>query len=79
MLFQFSERALTLVGCDSFVLAVIRLGVGGPPGKSWILPTRAVAEILKLLRATDEETLELSPGAARLRFQLGKVTLTVAK
>ena len=78
VLFQFSERALTLVGCDSLVLAVIRLGVGGPPGKSWILPTRAVAEILKLLRATDEETLELSLGAARLRFRLGKVTLTVA-
>ena len=78
VLFQFDEKALTLVGSDGVMLAVIRLGVRGPAGRSWIVPTRSVAELLKLLRATSAKTLSLTLGAARLRLQLDRVSLTLA-
>ncbi|MCR4277985.1 MAG: DNA polymerase III subunit beta [Candidatus Berkelbacteria bacterium] len=73
LLWRFNGKKLTIVGTDGYRLACQSLELPGDQQGDYIIPKRALQELLKL---PGESELEVAFASNQVRFTLGDITLT---
>ncbi len=77
MLFEVRDHRLTLVGTDSFRLALVRTPIDNIDGNDLdiIVPVRALNEVARIAGA-EEEPIQIAVSEGRMVFQMENVRLT---
>jgi DNA polymerase III subunit beta len=77
VLLQIGQDAATFVASDGYMLGIVRMGTTSPKAAAFILPTKAVAEILRLLKSKSGDAAMISLGINRVRVTFAGVQLTI--